>query len=343
MAHSTIRAFWTFHLKTMSVRTPIRDSEAQEAVDLAALGRDYKPPQIGDTSPEVADVIARMPWWASRGLIYIIIGFVVVAFFWAALSKIDIVAESRGTLVPEGYVKPVQAAGTGVVQNVFVREGDGVERSQALVQLDATEMRTRLSKLREELTTSQAQLRQFMVNKPVADTLEQQNRIARLQSEIAAAQLALQHTTITAPVAGTLTTLEVRSVGTVLQAGQTIATISQRGARLLVEAHVPNKDIAFIEKGLPAKLKFDAFPFQDYGIVEGTVIEVSPDAQTDKDSNSFYKVMIAPRQTEISAKGQNVSLRPGLALSAEIVTERKSILGLILEPFRKLKSETSVK
>jgi HlyD family secretion protein len=106
---------------------------------------------------------------------------------------------------------------------------------------------------------------------------------------------------------------------------------------------VPNKDIAFIETGLPVKLKFDAFPFQDYGIVDGTVIEVSPDAQTDKDSNSFYKVMIAPRQTEISAKGKNVSLRPGLALSAEIVTERKTILGLILEPFRKLKSEISAK
>jgi len=326
----------------MSVTSPKREPPAHESVDLAALGRDYKPPPA-DTSPEVADVIGRMPWWASRGLVYIIIGFVIVAVLWAALSKIDIVAESRGTLVPEGYVKPVQAAGTGVVQNVFVREGDVVEGSQPLVQLDATEMRTRLNKLREELATSQAQLRQFMVDKPVADTLEQQNRIARLQSELAAAQLALQHTTIIAPVAGTVTTLQVRSTGTVLQAGQTIATIMPRGARLLVEAHVPNKDIAFIEKGMLAKLKFDAFPFQDYGIVNGTVIEVSPDAQTNNDSSSFYKVMIEPGQTEIGAEGRNVPLRSGLALSAEIVTERKTILALILEPFRKLKAKISGK
>jgi len=324
----------------MSATSPTRDSAAHESIDLAALGRDYKPP-LADTSPEVADVIARMPWWASRGLVYIIIGFVVVAIFWAALSKIDIVAESRGTLVPEGYVKPVQAAGMGVIQNIFIREGDLVEGGQALVQLDATEMRTRLNKLREELATSQAQLRQFMVNKPVSDTLEQQNRIARLQSDLAAAQLALQHTTITAPVTGTLTTLEVRSAGTVLQPGQTIATIMPRGARLLVEAHVPNKDIAFIEKGMRAKLKFDAFPFQDYGIVDGTVIEVSPDAQTNSDSSSFYKVMIAPGQTEIGAKGKNVPLRAGLALSAEIVTERKTIMALLLEPFRKLKAKVS--
>src|SRR5437867_3418991 len=165
------------------------------------------------SSPEVADVIARMPGWASRGLIYIIIGFVVTAFFWAALSKIDVVAESRGSLIPEGYVKPVQAAGTGVVQNVFVREGELVESGQPLILLDAVEMRTRLNKLREELSSSQAQLRQFMANKPVTDTLEQQNRVARLQSEITGAQLALQHTTITAPVAGMVTTMAVRSSG----------------------------------------------------------------------------------------------------------------------------------
>jgi hemolysin D len=321
----------------MSITSPGQSKDEQEAVDLAALGRAYTPLQSPDTSPEVSEVIARMPWWASRGLIYIIIGFVLGAFVWATLSKIDEVAESRGTLVPEGYVKPVQTAGAGIVQSVLTREGDTVELGQSLVQLDATEMRTRLNKLREEFDSSQEELRQFMVNKPLVDTLEQQNRIARLQSEIATAELALQHTTITAPVAGTITTLDVKSTGAVLQAGQVIATISPRGARLLVEAHMQNKDIAFIEKGLPAKLKIDAFPFQDYGIVDGTVIEVSPDAQTDKDSNSFYKVMIAPRQTEINAKGKSMPLRPGLALTAEVVTERKSILSLILEPFRELK------
>lgn len=314
-------------------------SDPQESVDLAELGRSYTTPQQADTSPEVSDVIAKMPWWATRGLLYIIIAFIVVAFFWAALSMVDVVAESRGVLVPEGHVKPVQAVAGGLVQNVFVREGDTVARGQAIVQLDASEMRTRLAKLREELTTSEFQLRQSMSSRPLPETLNQQNRIARLQSEIAAADLATQHTTVTAPVSGLITTMEVPSAGTVLQPGQTLATIAPAGARLLVEASVPNKDMAFIEKGLPAKLKFDAFPFQDYGVVEGTVIEVSPDAQVNKDSQSFYKVTIAPQKTEIAARGKNIPLRTGLTLTAEIVTERKSILSFILEPFRKLRSK----
>src|SRR5438309_3160925 len=138
--------------------------EDQEPIDLAALGKTYTPPQQLDTSPEVSDVIAKLPWWAARSLLYIIVSFIVVALIWAGFSKVDVVAESRGTLVPEGYVKPVQVAGGGIVQNIFVREGETVERGQALIQLDSTEMRTRLAKLREELTTSESQLRQLMVS-----------------------------------------------------------------------------------------------------------------------------------------------------------------------------------
>jgi multidrug efflux pump subunit AcrA (membrane-fusion protein) len=316
-------------------------TDAGDSVDLAALGKTWTRPHDLDTSPEVSDVIAKMPRWATRGVLYIIVTFIIVGVVWASLSKVDVVVEGRGTLVPEGHVKPVQAAGSGVVQNVFVKEGDTVERGQALVQLAASETRTRLTKLREELETSQLQLRQLMVNRPVGETLEQQNRIARLQSEIAAAELTLQHTTLTAPVSGIITILGVRGSGEVLQPGQTIATIAPTGVHLVVEVQLPNKDIAFIEKGLPAKLKFDAFPFQDYGVVEGTVIDVSPDAQVDKESGSSYKVTITPRKTEIAAKGKNVPLRPGLAVSAEIITERKSILSLLLEPFRRLKGDVT--
>jgi multidrug efflux pump subunit AcrA (membrane-fusion protein) len=323
----------------MSSESSVRPADMQESVDLAELGKSYTPPQTLDTTPEVSDVIAQMPWWAARGLVYIIAGFLVAAFIWSSLSMVDVVTESRATLVPEGHVKPVQAAGAGVVQNVFVKEGDTLERGQAIVQLDATEIRTRLGKLREELVTNQTQLRQAMATRPFAETLEQQNRIARLQSEITAAELSLRHTTITTPVSGIVTALDVRSPGAVLEAGQTIASVAPAGARLVVEAQVPNKDIAFIEKGLPARLKFDAFPFQDYGTLDGTVIEVSPDAQVDKELGSFYKVTIAPRKAEIMAKGKSMPLRPGLAVTAEIITERKSILSLILEPFRKLKSE----
>jgi len=72
------------------------------------------------------------------------------------------------------------------------------------------------------------------------------------------------------------------------------------------------------------------------GVVEGTVIDVSPDA-TNKDSVNYYKVTIAPNKTWISTGGKDVMLRPGLSVSAEIITERRTVLSLLLEPARKLK------
>ena len=177
------------------------------------------------------------------------------------------------------------------------------------------------------------------VRGPGMETLDRQNRLAQLKSEIAALEQAINHTTITAPVGGVITRLDVRSPRAVVQSGQAVAAIAPAGVRLVVEAQIPNKDIAFLEKGMPAKLKFDAFPFQDFGIVAGQVTEVAPDSQGDERLGSFYKVTIVPQDTAILAHGKNIPLRPGLALSVEIVTERKSVLALLMEPFRKLKGE----
>jgi hypothetical protein len=74
----------------------------QDSVDLIALGKSWTPPKHNETSPEVLEVIAKMPWWATRSLLYIIVTFIIVAFVWASVSKVDMVAEGRGTLIPGG-------------------------------------------------------------------------------------------------------------------------------------------------------------------------------------------------------------------------------------------------
>jgi len=311
--------------------------DASASVDLEFTDQTWMPDNV-HTSPEVAEVIAKLPWWAVRSLLYIIVAFILVAFAWASLVRVDLVAVAKGTVIPQGNIKPIQPASSGVVQNVFVKEGDRVKVGEALIQLDAAEMRTRVSKLRQELEVSQSQLRLMMVSGPMSNTLEQRNRIARLQTEISATERALRHTTIISTAEGVITTMNVRGPGEVLQPGQTVAMIAPTDVPLVVETLLADKDIAFIQKGLPAKLKFEAFPFQEYGVVEGTVIDISPDA-TNKDGVNYYKVTIAPSETRISAQGTNLMLRPGLSVSAEIITERRTVLSLLLEPVRKLKSE----
>jgi multidrug efflux pump subunit AcrA (membrane-fusion protein) len=309
-----------------------------QPLDLAALGKTWTPPQTFDVAPEAEDVLSGMPYWAARGLVYLFTGFVAVALLWSWLGNVDIVVTARGALVPEGNVRAVQTALGGRVQSVYVHEGDAVTTGHPLIQLDGTELRTRLSKLREELTTSREQLRRLLAAEgPVAATLEQQNRIARLEGEAAAAEIGLRQTTVRAPYDGVLTTLSVSGPGNVVQAGQQVAALAPAGARLVIEARVLNKDMARIATGLPVKLKFDAFPFQEYGVVEGRILTVAPDAVDEQGHGASYKVTILAGQTLLSANGKALALRSGMTATAEIITERKTIWHLLLEPFRKLR------
>jgi HlyD family secretion protein len=276
-----------------------------------------------------------MPSWAARGVLYLVVTFALTGLGWAHLSQVDIVVGARGVLVPEGYVRPVQAATGGVVQAVRVREGSAVIRGQMLVQLEAQDQRARLARLREELATCEEQFRQLVASRrPGAETLEKQNRVTQIKSEITGAEFVLAQTTITAPSTGVITKLNVTSPGAVIQPGAQIAAIAPAGARLIVEAQLPNKDLAFVRTGRTAQLKIDAFPFQEYGSVTGKVIAVAPDAQVDDKLGSFYKVTIELSQHRHRSGGPFAQ-----ASDNEIITERKSILAIIFEPIRKLKGE----
>jgi hemolysin D len=108
---------------------------------------------------------------------------------------------------------------------------------------------------------------------------------------------------------------------------------------LLVEARVANKDVAFVRPGLITQVKLDALPFQDYGSLPGKVLEVSQNALVDSNGGSFYKVTIGVDRTTIRAKGRQIALLPGMALSADIVTERTTVMDLLLEPLRKVRGD----
>jgi membrane fusion protein, adhesin transport system len=75
-----------------------------------------------------------MPSW--RPVAWTIVGLLSIALIWAAFARLDVVAKSLGTVVPQGQIKTIQHLEGGIVREFFVREGDKVEKDQKLVQLD---------------------------------------------------------------------------------------------------------------------------------------------------------------------------------------------------------------
>ena len=97
------------------------------------------------------------------------------------------------------------------------------------------------------------------------------------------AQLRKQLVELRAERDATVLTVAKVSVGSVLQSGQQFITLVPADAPLEVEANISGRDDGFVHVGDPVSIKFDTFPFIQYGLAYGTVRTISADSFTAQD------------------------------------------------------------
>ena len=150
-----------------------------------------------------------------------------------------------------------------------------------------------------------------------------------------------------APQAGVVKDLATHTTGTVVQPGTVLLTLVPQDEILRAEVWVSNEDIGFVREGQAVKLKFAAFPFQKYGMVEGTVEHVSADAadnntgngnaQTDpsKKNQLLYKALVALKQMSLEMDEKRFTLSAGMQTNAEIRLGDRTVMEYLLSPVRK--------
>ena len=65
-----------------------------------------------------------------------IIALITISIIWLIVGKVDIVITTRGIVIPAGESKVIQPLDTGVIRQIFVKEGDYVRQGQALLEID---------------------------------------------------------------------------------------------------------------------------------------------------------------------------------------------------------------
>ena len=83
---------------------------------------------------------------------------------------------------------------------------------------------------------------------------------------------------VSAPCGGTIVKLVVKNVGTVVRSSDVLAEITCRDDRLRAELMVPQRGLALLRAGQLVKLRYDAFPFQRFGVRHATLRWISPSA-----------------------------------------------------------------
>lgn len=151
--------------------------------------------------------------------------------------------------------------------------------------------------------------------------------------ELANLELDRRNTVIYAHVDGIVTIGEVK-VGDLLEPGKPVVAVAQQ-VGLRIDLAVPSKDVAHLQVGMPARVRLDAFDYQQYGTVEGTVEFISPDSMVPEgQSTVYYQVKIALDSGEVGRGDLRGQVKIGMTGQGEIVTHRESVLSLLVRKIR---------
>lgn len=144
---------------------------------------------------------------------------------------------------------------------------------------------------------------------------------------------------IASPVDGYISNLSFHTIGGVVTPAQKLMTVVPFSAPLVIKATVLNKDIGFVKDGMPVLVKIDTFDFQKYGILKGTVRNVSKHSTEDEKLGPVYEIFINPVDTTLFVEGKQVPMTSGMSLTAEVKVGKRRIIEFFIYPLIKYLDE----
>jgi hemolysin D len=144
---------------------------------------------------------------------------------------------------------------------------------------------------------------------------------------------------------GTVMSVAKVSVGSVLKAGDQLMTVVPTNAPLEIEANIAGKDDGHVHVGDTVDIKFDTFPYSQYGMAHGIVRIVSPDSFTAQDEQRnptgsapispqqagvFYRSRITLDQIDLHGTPAGFHLVPGMPITADVRVGKQTVLRYML-------------
>jgi len=205
--------------------------------------------------------------------------------------------------------------------------GEGAKRDQAAVEADhnayiqgwRAEVSQKLVEANEKLSNAREQLSKAKLRRQLVELRSERDAIVQTVAKV--------------------------SVGSVMQSGQQFITLVPAEAPLEVEANIFGRDSGFVHVGNTVVVKFDTFPYSQYGMAEGAVKIVSPDSFTAEEearhptsaapvaatsSEPFYRARISLDRVALHDVPANFHLTPGMPVTADIKVGKRTVLKYLM-------------
>lgn len=217
-------------------------------------------------------------------------------------------------------------------------------------QREATEVRGKLAAAEQAASRAAAAISEAQAQAASAglefrqEALDERNQIVAkmaVNSEsLRGASGRQQRSEIRSPANGIVNDVQVTTVGGFVQAGQKIMQVVPVGDKLLIEARVAPRDIAFIKVNDRANVKVTAYDFAVYGGLSGRVVQISPDSLYDEATKEAYFTVVVETDVAYLQNGRRqLPITPGMICDVEVLTGKKSVLSYLFKPFLRARSE----
>ena len=232
------------------------------------------------------------------------------------------------------------------IQKLFTQEASSksevsvAESNYLQTKQNLNNLRNTHAKILAEIKDINAQLSLLPVQQS-NDENEIKRRVNELEQNIARTD-ASDNVVIRAPIAGTIASLIARK-GQQALPRKTAVSILPKGGKLQAELYVPTRAIAFVKKGQSVRLRYDAFPYQKFGIYNGVISEISKTVIQGTDLviipefiEPFFLVIVDIDEQTINAFDDSIPLQAGISLSADIILEDRKLWEWAFEPLIKV-------
>ncbi len=261
-----------------------------------------------------ASLLAPVNWLRVLHKRWVYLAVVLLALVALSLSSYRVATDCTVEPLERRFVV---APFEGVFEKSLVRPGDVVEQNQVLARMDGRELRIEIATTNAECERVRKSHDMNLAAGKVAAAQIDRLELDRLKQR----QQLLEHRSanleIRSPRAGIILTGDLeRTEGAPLTVGQLLYEIAPVD-RIVVEAAVDEAEVALLETGQLASVRFDGLG----GAWSGVVERVHPRSEIRDSQNIFV--------AEIALDDPDSRLRPGMKGRAKITTTESSVLGVM--------------
>ena len=291
----------------------------------------------------------------STALLWAIIGSVGFGIIYSIFARIDEVVTSRGELQAKGAERPIKAPFSSNIKSIYIEEGDYVEKSQLLIELDVSGYEAQYEGLTSKLTSLNItkKLKEEIVNRldhlyrqgviPQIELLQERNSLQEIESDILQVksklkelEFELNKAKLISPTNGTVFNLVPSNEGYFVSSGETLLLIVPEGD-LEAKIFLSNEDIGFITPSMKAEIRIDAYPFTQFGSIEGVLKYVGNESLPPDQQNALYlfPALVELENQFLLLNNKKYKLKSGQSVSVNLIVRDKPVITLLTDSIEK--------